>query len=129
MMSGCFFVLETEEFYLARKYEIVSKLAEETAKEVVKNETAWKRYLTTAARIYKYPFQEQLLIYAQRPDATACASIEVWNSRKLNCWLNKGAKGIALIDEENSYTRLKYVFDVSDVHKAAESGVIRTCGN
>lgn len=80
---------------MARKYEIISKLAEETAKEVVKNETAWKRYLTTAARIYKYPFQEQLLIYAQRPDATACASIEVWNSRKLNCWVNKGAKGIA----------------------------------
>lgn len=51
---------------MARKYEIISKLAEETAKEVVKNETAWKRYLTTAARIYKYPFQEQLLIYAQR---------------------------------------------------------------
>lgn len=93
---------------MARKYEIISKLAEETAKEVVKNETAWKRYLTTAARIYKYPFQEQLLIYAQRPDATACASIEVWNSRKLNCWVNKGAKGIALIDEENSYTRKLY---------------------
>lgn len=107
---------------MARKYEIISKLAEETAKEVVKNETAWKRYLTTAARIYKYPFQEQLLIYAQRPDATACASIEVWNSRKLNCWVNKGAKGIALIDEENSYTRLKYVFDVSDVHKARRIG-------
>mgnify|MGYP003191261746 FL=1 len=107
---------------MARKYEIISKLAEETAKEVVKNETAWKRYLTTAARIYKYPFQEQLLIYAQRPDATACASIEVWNSRKLNCWVNKGAKGIVLIDEENSYTRLKYVFDVSDVHKARRIG-------
>lgn len=107
---------------MARKYEIVSRMAEETAKEIVKNEAAWKRYLTTAARIYKYPFQEQLLIYAQRPDATACASIEVWNSRKLNCWVNKGAKGIALIDEENSYTRLKYVFDVSDVHKARRIG-------
>lgn len=107
---------------MARKYEIISRLAEETAKEVVKNEDTWKRYLTTAARIYKYPFQEQLLIYAQRPDATACASIEVWNSRKLNCWVNKGAKGIALIDEDNSYTRLKYVFDVSDVHKARRIG-------
>ena len=108
---------------MARKYEIISKLAETTAKDIVKNEEAWKQYLNTAARIYKYPFQEQMLIYAQRPDATACASIEVWNSRKLNCWVNKGAKGIALIDEDSSsYTRLKYVFDVSDVHKARRIG-------
>ena len=108
---------------MARKYEVISKLAETTAKEIVKNEETWKDYLNTAARIYKYPFQEQLLIYAQRPDATACASIEVWNSRKLNCWVNKGAKGIALIDEStSSYTRLKYVFDVSDVHKARRIG-------
>lgn len=108
---------------MARKYEVISKLAETTAKEIVKNEETWKDYLNTAARIYKYPFQDQLLIYAQRPDATACASIEVWNSRKLNCWVNKGAKGIALIDEStSSYTRLKYVFDVSDVHKARRIG-------
>lgn len=78
---------------MARKYEYISMLAQETAKDIVKNEEAWKRYLNTAARIYKYPFQEQILIYAQRPDATACASIEIWNSRKLNCWVNKGAKG------------------------------------
>ena len=108
---------------MARKYEIISKLAEATAKDIVKNEEAWKEYLNTAARIYKYPFQEQILIYAQRPDATACASIEIWNSRKLNCWVNKGAKGIALLDEDSSsYTKLKYVFDISDVHKARRIG-------
>lgn len=107
---------------MARKYEYISMLAQETAKDIVKNEEAWKRYLDTAARIYKYPFQEQILIYAQRPDATACASIEIWNSRKLNCWVNKGAKGIALIDEDAPYPRLKYVFDVSDVHKARRIG-------
>ncbi len=61
-----------------RKYELISALAEETAKEVVRNEESWRRYLNTASRLYKYPFKEQLLIYAQRPDATACASIEIY---------------------------------------------------
>lgn len=99
-----------------RKYKLISALAEETAKEVVRNEDSWRRYLNTASRLYKYPFKEQLLIYAQRPDATACASIEIWNE-KMHCWVNKGAKGIALIDED-SFSGLKYVFDISDVHKA-----------
>lgn len=106
---------------MARKIEYISMLAEETAKDIVKNEEAWKRYLDTAARLYKYPFQEQMLIFAQRSDATACASIDIWNE-KMNCWVNKGAKGIALIDEESSFPRLKYVFDVSDVHKARRIG-------
>lgn len=107
---------------MANKYELISKLAEETAKEVVKNGETWKQYLDAAARIYKYPFQEQLLIYAQRPDATACASIDIWNSRRFNCWVNKGAKGIALIDEDAPRPRLKYVFDISDIHKARRIG-------
>ncbi len=64
-----------------RKYDFISALAKETAAEVVKNREEWMKYLTTAARLYKYPFREQLLIYAQRPDATACASIELWNER------------------------------------------------
>lgn len=81
-----------------RKYKLISALAEETAKEVVRNEENWRRYLNTASRLYKYPFKEQLLIYAQRPEATACASIEIWNE-KMHCWVNKGAKGIALIDQ------------------------------
>jgi len=103
-----------------RKYKLISALAEETAKEVVRNEENWRRYLNTASRLYKYPFKEQLLIYAQRPETTACASIEIWNE-KMHCWVNKGAKGIALIDED-SFSGLKYVFDISDVHKARRIG-------
>ena len=103
-----------------RKYKLISALAEETAKEVVRNEESWRRYLNTASKLYKYPFKEQLLIYAQRPDATACASIEIWNE-KMHCWVNKGAKGIALIDED-IFSGLKYVFDISDVHKARRIG-------
>lgn len=70
-----------------RKYDFISALAKETAAEVVKNREEWMKYLTTAARLYKYLFREQLLIYAQRPDATACASIELWNER-MHCWVN-----------------------------------------
>ena len=103
------------------KYQMISIMAEETAREIAKNEQAWTRYLTTAARLYKYPFNEQMLIYAQRPDASACASLETWNE-KMNCWVNRGAKGIALIDTESERPRLKYVFDVSDVHKARRIG-------
>ncbi len=105
-----------------RKYDVISALSEETSKRVTRNEESWKKYLNTASRLYKYPFKDQLLIYAQRPDATACASIEIWND-KMHCWVNKGAKGIALIDEEGSpYTGLRYVFDISDVHKARRIG-------
>lgn len=103
-----------------RKYKLISALAEEIAKDVVRNEESWRRYLNTASRLYKYPFKEQLLIYAQRPDATSCASIEIWNE-KMHCWVNKGAKGIALIDED-SFSGLKYVFDISDVNKARRIG-------
>ena len=105
-----------------RKYDLISSLSAETSKEVARNEESWKKYLNTASRLYKYPFKDQLLIYAQRPDATACASIEIWNE-KMHCWVNKGAKGIVLIDEEGSpYTGLRYVFDISDVHKARRIG-------
>lgn len=105
-----------------RKYDLISALSAERSKEVARNEESWKKYLNTASRLYKYPFKDQLLIYAQRPDATACASIEIWND-KMHCWVNKGAKGIALIDEEGSpYTGLRYVFDISDVHKARRIG-------
>ena len=103
------------------KYQTISALAEYTARNVAQSEENWKHYLTTAARLYKYPFNEQMLIYAQRPDATACASLETWNE-KMNCWVNRGAKGIALIDTDSERPRLKYVFDVSDVHKARRIG-------
>lgn len=103
------------------KYHDIASLAQEVSAQIVRNETEWTQYLTTAARLYKYPFKEQVLVFAQRPDATACASIETWNER-MNCWVNKGAKGIALIDEDSDRNRLKYVFDVSDVHKAVRIG-------
>lgn len=110
------------------KYQMISYLAEDTAKQIAKNGQEGTKYLTTAARLYKYPFHEQMLIYAQRPDATACASIEIWNE-KMNCWVNRGAKGIALLDTESERPRLKYVFDVLTYIKQEESGVIRICGN
>ena len=103
------------------KCQMISALAEYTARNVSQSEENWKHYLTTAARLYKYPFNEQMLIYAQRPDATACASLETWNE-KMNCWVNRGAKGIALIDTDSERPSLKYVFDVSDVHKARRIG-------
>ncbi len=103
------------------KYEKISVLARETAKEVCASREQWIGYLDVASRLYKYPFEDQILIYAQRPDATACASLEMWNE-KMFCWVNRGAKGIALIDGESERPRLRYVFDVSDVHKAKRIG-------
>ncbi len=105
---------------MPRKYDLVSALAEETAREAVRSEENWKRYLDTACRFYKYPFRDQLLIHAQRPDATACASMAVWNER-MHCWVNQGARGIALIDDRNG-GKIKYVFDISDVRKNQRTG-------
>lgn len=103
------------------KYEKISVLARETAKRISANGEEWIRYLDVASRLYKYPFEDQILIYAQRPDATACASLEMWNE-KMFCWVNRGAKGIALLDGESERPRLRYVFDVTDVHKAKRIG-------
>ena len=103
------------------KYIKISVLARETAKKVCRGREQWIRYLDVASRLYKYPFEDQLLIYAQRSDATACASLEMWNERMF-CWVNRGAKGIALIDGESERPKLRYVFDVSDVHKARRIG-------
>ena len=103
------------------KYVKISVLARETAKKVCRGREQWIRYLDVASRLYKYHFEDQLLIYAQRPDATACASLEMWNERMF-CWVNRGAKGIALIDGESERPKLRYVFDVSDVHKARRIG-------
>ena len=103
------------------KYEKISVLAKETVRSIGENKESWMNYLDVASRLYKYPFEDQILIYAQRPDATACAPLEMWNE-KMFCWVNRGAKGIALIDQESDYPRLRYVFDVSDVHKARRIG-------
>ena len=110
-----------EQYYVSKKYHEISMLAGETAKQVTKNGEEWANYLNTAARLYKYAFEDQMLIYAQRPDANACATMEIWNE-KMFCWVNRGAKGIALLDRESERPRLKYVFDVSDVHKARRIG-------
>lgn len=105
----------------SEKYNKISHLAEETVENITKNPEEWKSFLSTASRLYKYPFHEQVLIYAQRPEANACASIEIWNE-KMHCWVNKGAKGIALIDENSVKPKLKYVFDVADVHPSKYIG-------
>ena len=110
-----------EQYLVSKKYHEISLLAGETARQVSKNGEEWAKYLTTAARLYRYPFDDQMLIYAQRPDASACATMETWNE-KMFCWVNRGAKGIALFDRESERPRLKYVFDVSDVHKSRKLG-------
>ena len=110
-----------EQYLVSKKYHEISLLAGETARQVSKNGEEWAKYLTTAARLYRYPFDDQMLIYAQRPDANACATMETWNE-KMFCWVNRGAKGIALFDRESESPRLKYVFDVSDVHKSRRLG-------
>ena len=110
-----------EQYLVSKKYHEISLLAGETARQVSKNGEEWAKYLTTAARLYRYPFDDQMLIYAQRPDAGACATMGTWNE-KMFCWVNRGAKGIALFDRESERPRLKYVFDVSDVHKSRRLG-------
>ena len=95
------------------KTEEYLTLAQRTANGLTRYWESWTDYLTTASRLYKYPFADQLMIYAQRPDATACADYDVWNSR-MNRYVRRGAKGIALLDESSGFPRLHYVFDVSD---------------
>ena len=95
------------------KTEEYLALAQQTAKELTRYWENWTDYLTTASRLYKYSFADQLMIYAQRPDATACADFDIWNNR-MNRYVRRGAKGIALLDESSGFPRLHYVFDVSD---------------
>ena len=89
------------------------KLANRTANGITRYWEHWTDFLTTASRLYKYSFTDQLMIYAQRPDATACASFDIWNNR-MNRYVRRGSKGIALLDQSSSVPRLHYVFDVSD---------------
>ena len=95
------------------KYETYAELAEKTAKNLTDSTENWTSFLKTAARLYKYPFHEQLMIYAQRPDATACADYEMWNKR-MGRYVRRGSTGIALLDDTGSYPKLRYVFDVAD---------------
>ena len=95
------------------KTEEYLALAQRTANGLTRYWESWTDYLTTASRLYKYSFPDQLMIYAQRPDATACADFDIWNNR-MNRYVRRGAKGIALLDESSGFPRLHYVFDVSD---------------
>ena len=95
------------------KTEEYLALAQRTANGLTRYWESWTDYLTSASRLYKYPFADQLMIYAQRPDATACADFDIWNNR-MNRYVRRGAKGIALLDESSGFPRLHYVFDVSD---------------
>ncbi len=100
---------------MAAKLHIISELAAQSTQQLTQSVDNWKSFLNSAAWLYKYPFHEQVLIHAQRPDATACASMRLWNSR-FGRWVNKGAKGIAVIDDSGDKPRLKYLFDVSDTN-------------
>ena len=98
---------------MPNKTEEYLALACKTAESFSRQWEHWAEFLITAARLYKYSYPDQLMIYAQRPDATACAEYDVWNN-KMNRYVRRGSKGIALLDESGGYPRLHYVFDVSD---------------
>ena len=98
---------------MSSKTEEYLVLAQRTANGLTRYWESWTDYLATASRLYKYSFPDQLMIYAQRPDATACADFDIWNNR-MNRYVRRGAKGIALLDESSGFPRLHYVFDVSD---------------
>ena len=95
------------------KLQNYADLAETAAKQLTGSMENWTAFLTTAARLYKYPYHEQLMIYAQRPDATACADFDTWNKR-MGRYVRRGSNGIALLDTTGSYPKLRYVFDVAD---------------
>lgn len=95
------------------KTQVFAQLAEHTAERLTGSLANWTGFLATVGRLYKYPYHEQLMIYAQKPDATACAEYDLWND-KMNRFVRRGTKGIALLDPTGDTTRLKYVFDVSD---------------
>lgn len=100
------------------KLQDIRNLVQEHAVLVSSSPGNWMDYMDTASRLYRYSFSDQLLIHAQRPDATACASLELWNEKMLR-WVNRGARGIALFDETWQNTKLRYVFDISDTHMVA----------
>ena len=104
---------EFDELELPTKAEQYAQMADQVARQLTGSWQEWAGFLTTAARLYKYPFHEQLMIYAQRPDATACAEYDLWNDR-MGRYVRRGSKGIALVDDSGDRPRLRYVFDISD---------------
>lgn len=91
----------------------VAQLADDTEREITGSHERWTAFLTTAARLYKYPYREQLMIFAQRPEATACAEYDLWN-KTMRRYVRRGSKGIALVDTSGEIPRIRYVFDVAD---------------
>ena len=106
------------------KYETFAEFAVRTERMLTDSTESWKAFLTAAARLYKYPYHEQLLIFAQRPDATACADYETWNKR-MGRYVRRGSTGIALLDDSGSYPKIRYVFDVSDTGAMKNSRDVR----
>lgn len=104
---------------MAGKLQSITQLAQETLADIGSSVQTWESFLTSCAWLYKYPFHEQVLIFAQRPDARACATMDLWN-KTMKRWVNTGSKGIALIDDSGVKPTLKYVFDVSDTHSINE---------
>lgn len=104
---------------MAMKLQEAIGLSEKLASDLTAHRGTWQNYLLTAARVYKYSFHEQLMIYGQRPNATACAEIELWNDR-MGRRVNRGTCGIALIDRSSRKPRVRYVFDVADTHLTQE---------
>ena len=105
---------------MASKYQFITELYNETLLKVTSSHENWTGFLRAASYNYKCPFDEQILIYAQRPDATAVLELENWN-RRFGRWVNRGATGIAVFDEVNGKGRLKYYFDVADTHEGQHS--------
>ena len=101
---------------MAAKYQLITELYHRTGKTVTRNPQAWQSFLASACRNYKCRFDEQLLIYAQRPDAVAVAKIETWN-KQFKRWVNKDSKGIAVFDTKGRRNTLKYYFDITDTHE------------
>ena len=105
---------------MAQNIQVYAKMADETAAQITGSYQEWTAFLTTAARLYKYPYHEQLMIYAQRPEATACASYDLWN-RRMGRYVRRGSRGIALIDMTGDSPKIRYVFDVADTGRTERS--------
>ena len=98
---------------MPNKYELYTQMAEETAGRITGSLQSWTAFLATAARLYKYPYHEQLMIFAQRPNATACAEYDLWN-KQMRRFVRRGARGIGLLDTSGDNPKIRYVFDVAD---------------
>ena len=100
--------------FFLKKTDYYTNLADKQVEQLAEGTEYWKAFLSTAGRMYKYRFQDQLLIHAQKPDAVACTSIKMWNRDEINRYVNRGTKGIAILDSDSAIPRLKYIFDVYD---------------